>query len=190
MRLSDWRRHAPHRESMTAKVLAVVEPVLSAMGAERDPECWAAWGDDPSVRYVVFAPTEAGLVVVNVRVNNPGEGPRASAKLVRWPRVQLGELAIETSAGRRLLSFQVEGQILRGVDAEADQVSAFALWLMASSDGRPVFGPGSARGRTRARVPRAGGSTSSSTRSAKAPVKPATRTGAKAGSTPSRRATG
>jgi hypothetical protein len=122
---------------MSTRVLAVVEPVLSAMGTEDDPECWVAWGDDPSVRYAVLAPTPAGLVVTNVRVNNPGEGPRANAKLVRWPRVQLGELAIETQGGRRLLSFQVENQILRGVDTQADEVSAFALWLVASADGRP-----------------------------------------------------
>jgi hypothetical protein len=138
MRLSEWRRAAPHRDSMTPKVVAVVESVLGTMGADPDPECWVAWGDDPSVRYTVLTPTAAGLLVVHCRVNVPGEGPRAAAKLVRWPRVQFGELAIETQGGRRLLAFQVEGQILRGMDAEAEQIAAFALQLLAAADGRPV----------------------------------------------------
>ena len=57
----------------------------------------------PGVRYVVLAPTDAGLLQVLVRVNVPGEGPRASAKVIRWNRVQLGELALEMVSGHRLL---------------------------------------------------------------------------------------
>jgi hypothetical protein len=138
MRLSEWRAAAPTRESMTLKVLAVVEPVLSALGAERDPFSWVAWGDDPSVRYTVLVPGVGGLIVCHVRVNIPGEGPRASAKLTRWPRVQLGELAIETQSGHRLVSFQVDQYVLRGVDAEADRIANFALALFAAVDGRPM----------------------------------------------------
>jgi len=137
MRLSEWRAGAPAREAMTAKVLAVIEPVLAALGAGRDADCWVAWGDEPAVRYGILAPVDAGLVVCHVRVNLPQEGPRASAKLVRWNRVQLGELGVETQATHRLLSFQVEGHVLRGVDAEADAIAAFALTLMAATDGRP-----------------------------------------------------
>ncbi|HEY7523413.1 MAG TPA: hypothetical protein VH720_07130 [Candidatus Limnocylindrales bacterium] len=147
MRLSDWRRKAPHRDAMTSKVLDVLEPVLVTMGTDPDPECWVAWGDDPGIRYAVLAPTPAGLVLVHVRVNQPGEGPRAAAKLVRWPRVQFGELAVETQAGRRLLSFQVEGQILRGVETEAELISTFALQLLAASDGRTFVAPARARRR-------------------------------------------
>lgn len=151
MRLSEWRRAAPHRDSMAAKVVGVLESVLATMGASPDPECWVAWGDDPSVRYTVLTPTAAGLLVVHARVNVPGEGPRAAAKLVRWPRVQFGELAVETQGGRRLLAFQVEGQILRGTDAEADRIAAFALLLLAAADGRPIetatVRPGRAGGR-------------------------------------------
>jgi hypothetical protein len=145
MRLSDWRRQAPHKESLSARVLAVVEPVLETMGTQADPECWVAWGDDPSIRYAVLAPTPAGLVLAHVRVNQPGEGPRAAAKLVRWPRVQFGELAVETQGGRRLLSFQVEGQILRGVDRDADDIGRFALLMLAVADGRPYEPPRPAR---------------------------------------------
>ena len=138
MRLSEWRAAAPMRESMTLKVLAVVEPVLEAMGAERDPYCWVAWGDDPSIRYSVLVPVPAGLINCSVRVNIPGEGPRASAKLARWNRVQLGELAVETQAGHRLVTFQVDQYVLRGADAIADRVARFALVLFAAVDGRPV----------------------------------------------------
>jgi hypothetical protein len=137
MRLSEWRAGAPAREAMTAKVLAVVDPVLSALGAGRDTDCWVAWGDEPAVRYAILAPVAAGLVVCHVRVNLPQEGPRVSAKLVRWNRVQLGELGVETQGSHRLLSFQVEGHVLRGADAEADAIAAFALRLMAATDGHP-----------------------------------------------------
>jgi hypothetical protein len=148
--LSEWRGRAPHRDSLTAKVLAVVEPVIVALGTEADPSCWIVWGDDPSVRYLILVPTASGLVEASVRVNVPQEGPRVSAKLVRWNRVQLGELAIETAGGHRLLTFQVEGQVLHGTDADADAIAGFALGLYAAMDGRamPVpTGPLRSRGR-------------------------------------------
>ena len=151
MRLSEWRAGAPAREAMTAKVLAVVEPVLAAFGAGRDADCWVAWGDEPAVRYSILVPVATGLVVCHVRVNLPQEGPRAAAKLVRWNRVQVGELGVETQAAHRLLSFQVEGHVLRGVDAEADAIAGFALTLMAATDGRPLPEPRPAS-RTRRRA--------------------------------------
>jgi hypothetical protein len=138
MRLSKWRAAAPTRDAMTLKVLAVVEPVLASMGVEPDPQCWVAWGDDPSIRYGILVPIHAGLVVCVVRVNVPGEGPRTTGKLVRWSRVQLGELAVETQAGHRIVTFQVEQYVLRGVDQQADVVGAFALALFAAVDGRPM----------------------------------------------------
>jgi hypothetical protein len=146
MRLSEWRAGAPAREAMTARVLAVVEPVLAALGAGRDTDCWVAWGDEPAVRYSILAPAAAGLIVCHVRVNLPQQGPRAAAKLVRWNRVQLGELGVETQGAHRLLSFQVEGQVLRGADAEADAIAGFALTLMAATDGRPLPEPKPASG--------------------------------------------
>ncbi len=141
MRLSEWRGRAPHKDSMTSKVMAVVEPALSSLGAGPDPSCWIAWGDDPALRYTVLVPTAAGLLAVHVRVNVPGEGPRAAGKLVRWTRVQTGELAIEMAGGHRLLSFQVEGQVLRGSDIDADAIAVFALELFAAMDGRPSTSP-------------------------------------------------
>jgi hypothetical protein len=145
MRLSDWRGRTPHKDSMTNKVVAVIEPVVVALGSEADPTCWVVWGDDPAVRYIVFVPTDAGMLQVHVRVNVPQEGPRASAKLIRWHRVQTGELAMEIAGGHRLMSFQVESQVLRGSDEEADAIAAFALELFAAIDGRRGAGGRSAR---------------------------------------------
>jgi hypothetical protein len=138
VRLSAWRAAAPHKDAATAKVAAVVDPILHAFGAEPDPHCWVVWGDEPSIRYSILVPTDPGLVHAFVRVHIPGEGPRATTKLVRWNRVAIGELAVETQAGHRLLSFQVEQQVLRGVDVEADRVAAFALRVISAIDGRPL----------------------------------------------------
>lgn len=147
MRLSDWRGRTPSRDSMTSRVVAVIEPVLATMGAELDPECWVAWGDDPALRYLILVPTAAGLLDVHVRVNVPMEGPRVSAKLVRWSRVQVGELAVDMASGHRLISFQVENQVLKGSDADAETIAAFALGLFDAIDGRSVAPVGRAAGR-------------------------------------------
>ena len=138
MRLSEWRASAPHRDSASAKVAAVVDPVLTALGAGPDPHCWVAWGDEPLNRYGILVPTDPGLIAMFVRPAVPGEGPRATTKLVRWNRVAIGELAVETQGGHRMVSFQVEGQVLRGADDEADRAAAFALRVIAAIDGRPL----------------------------------------------------
>jgi hypothetical protein len=138
MRLSEWRASAPTKDAATPKVAAVVDPVLTALGAGPDPHGWVAWGDEPSNRYSILVPTDPGLIITFVRVNVPGEGPRATTKLVRWNRVAIGELAVEMQAGHRLLSFQIEQQVLRGADEEADRVAAFALRVIAAIDGRPL----------------------------------------------------
>lgn len=144
MRLSEWRATAPSKDAVSTKVLAVLEPVLESLGTGRDPECWVHWGDDPSVRWTLFAPTPAGLVEANVRVSLPGEGPRVAAKLVRWTRVQIGDLAVESQGGHRFVSLQVEGVVLRGVDVEADRITAFVRPLLAAVDGRGEFEAGTA----------------------------------------------
>lgn len=143
MRLSDWRGRAPFKESMAPKVIDVIEPVLVALGADADPGCWIVWGDDPAARYLLFVPTQAGLLQIGVRVNVPQEGPRASAKLIRWSRVSVGELAVEMADRHRLLSFQLEGQVLKGTDDDADAIAAFAfaLELVAHIDGHPFTPP-------------------------------------------------
>jgi hypothetical protein len=145
MRWSGWRAKAPFKDSISPKVLAVVDAALAGLGADPDPECWVIWGDDPSSRYTLFAPTASGLVQVNVRVMVPGEGPRAGGKVVRWSRVQLGELAVEIQGGHHLVTFQVETQVLNGADAAADAIADFAQTLFAAVDGRPA--PVLAKGR-------------------------------------------
>ena len=107
MRLSGWRAHAPMQDSVSPKVIRIVESALATLGAEADPECWIVWGDDPATPLPDVRPVASGLIQVNVRVTVPGEGPRAAAKVIRWNRVQLGELAVEIQGGHRLVTFQV-----------------------------------------------------------------------------------
>jgi hypothetical protein len=178
MRLSAWRAAAPHKDAASAKVAAVVDPVLAAFGAGSDPHAWVAWGEEPWNRYAILVPTDPGLIQCAVRVNVPGEGPRASTKLIRWNRVAIGELAAEVQAGHRLLSFQVEQQVLRGVDAEADRVAGFALQVIAAIDGRPLppddDAPRGAAPRARRPAGSSAGSTKAAPKRVGAPSKPRT----------------
>lgn len=136
MRLSGWRNTAPAVESMTVEVLAMLEPVLADLGAEADPVCWVLWGDDPRVRYSILAPTIAGLIVAAVRTASQGGTPRAAAKLVRWPKLAVSELNLESSGGHRIVAVQVEMLILKGVDEEADRICEFVRDLIAEVDDR------------------------------------------------------
>ena len=160
MRFSEWRTRAPSKDAVGPKVAAVVEAALTTLLADRDPDCWVAWGDDPAVRYLLMAPTPSGLVQLNVRVNVPGEGPRASGKVVRWNRVQLGELGVEIQGGHRLVTFQVDNLVLNGVDESADQIAAFAESMFAAIDRRPLPARSAAGGRAPAK---GGGSAKSGT---------------------------
>ncbi|MFH1474965.1 MAG: hypothetical protein ABIG85_03815 [Chloroflexota bacterium] len=154
MRLSEWYAWAPAREATSPKVLAVVEPVPAALGAERDPPCWVTWGDEPAARWGLLAPTAAGLVSLVIRVNIPQEGPRASAKLIRWSRVQVGDFAVEMQGEHRFISTSLEGIVLRGMDEEADRIVAFLQGVFAALAGRPLpDDPSSVQAR---REPRAG----------------------------------
>jgi hypothetical protein len=172
MRLSEWRRTASSKEAVGPKVTAVVDPVIASFGTSVDPECWVAWGEEPAQRHTILVITPPGLVTCYVRVNVPGEGPRAAAKLIRWNRVQLGELAIETQGSHRLLSFQVEALVLRGADDVADRIAAFALDLFDAVDGRP---PGE---RGRSSKARAGSAAAATGRAAPAKGSGATGSGA------------
>jgi hypothetical protein len=136
VRLSEWQATMTHQDAMADKVLAPARDALVLLGTEPDPECWIVWGDDPAVRWTILVPAVAGLVQVNVRVNVPGEGPRSAGKLVRWHRVQIGELSVEIQGGHRLLTFQVESHLLHGSDTDADAVASFVESLFAAMDGR------------------------------------------------------
>ena len=138
MRLSGWRTKAPGRDGINQKALDAVGSILESLGAEADPHCWVTWGDETGSRWALMAPCAAGLAVVNVRAGGPGEGSRASGRLVRWSKVQLGELAAESERGHRLVMFQIEGQPIRGTDDEGDGVAAFAGLALAGLEGRPL----------------------------------------------------
>ncbi len=143
MLLSEWGNEAPSSGCMSQAVLDILKPVLYDMGAGEDPECWVAWGEDPEFKYSVLAPTAAGLVTVAVRLNPGGEsGPRATAKLVRWSKLQLGEFAIEGGDGHRVVAVQVEGLVLKGTDDVAGRICEFVRGLMAGADGRAFVATG------------------------------------------------
>jgi hypothetical protein len=120
---------------MSNAVLNALKPVLSDLGAPADPECWVEWGDDPEFRYSVMVPTRAGLISAAVRLN-AGSEPRVTGKLIRWTRLQASELSVESSGGHRIVAVQVEGQVLKGTDADADRVCEFVRGLVAAMDGR------------------------------------------------------
>jgi hypothetical protein len=165
MRLSEWRVTARGHRVMTARVAAAYEPALAVLGAPADPVAFVAWGDDPDTRYTIMAASDGGLIIVNVRVNVPQEGPRAAGKLVRWSRVQTGELAVEAHHGHRYLTAQVEGYILQGVDDSADQIGAWVAHVFARIDGRVSDGAAATTAR-RTRTPKPGASSRASRRSA------------------------
>ena len=135
MRLSEWRKTAPNKESLSNHVLVVLKPVLVDLGADADADCWVYWGDDPESRYSILAPTVAGLVTVAVRLSGP-DNVRAMARLVRWSKVSVSELSIDASDGHRLVAVQVETLVLKGVDAEADRICEFVLGLVAGIENR------------------------------------------------------
>jgi hypothetical protein len=136
MRLSGWRKTAPAAQSMKGEVLAILPPVLANLGAEADPECWVAWGDDPHVRYSVLVPTMAGLAVAAVRPAGPQGAARISAKLIRWSKLAISELAIDSTGGHRIVAVQVDAIVLKGVDDEVDRICEFVRGLIAEVDDR------------------------------------------------------
>lgn len=138
MRLSGWRSKAPGREGISPKVLDMVGSILVSLGSEADPHGWVMWGDETGSRWTLMAPCPAGLAVVNVRAGGLQEGARAGGRLIRWSKVQLGELAAESERGHRLVMFQIEGQPIRGTDDKADDVAAFAGLVLAGLEGRPL----------------------------------------------------
>jgi len=136
MRLSDWRSSPQGEKVMTDKVASAYGPAMAVLGVDVDPVAHIVWGDDPDHRYLMLVASQAGLIVVHVRVNVPQEGPRASAKLVRWSRVQVGELSVEAHHGHRHVTSQIENTVLQGTDDEADQIGGFVGHVLACIDGR------------------------------------------------------
>jgi hypothetical protein len=136
MRLSDWRKTAPHKECLSTKVLAVLRTVLVDLGADEDPECWVAWGEDAETRYSVLVPATAGVIYVAVRLTGSEEGPRATARLIRWSKLTVSELSVDAAGSHRIVAVQVESLVLKGTDDEADRICEFVRGLIASVDNR------------------------------------------------------
>ena len=136
MRLSDWQASLRGQKLMTGKVATAYESALALFGEGPDSEAFVAWGDDPDVHYSLLVVGDAGLIVVVVRVNVPLEGPRASAKVVRWGRVAIGELAVEVQKGHKQATAQIDSYILKGVDEEADRIGGFVGHVLMRIDGR------------------------------------------------------
>ena len=169
MRLSGWRSKAPGKDGLNEKVLEMVGSILGSLGADPDAHCWISWGDETGSRWTLMAPCPAGLATVNVRAGGGGEGSRAGGRLIRWSKVQVGELAVEAERGHHLVMFQIEGQPIQGTDANADDVAAFAGLTLAGLEGRP-FPDLDAR----ARRPSAGPATASAKPASKLPAPRAT----------------
>lgn len=174
MRLSEWRVKAPVRDALGPKVMAVVAPVLGTLAVEDDPQVWVLWGDDPASRFTIYAPTLAGLAAISVRSSGV-MGARASAKMIRWSRLQVGELDVETEGAHRMISFQIESAVLRGADDAADAIGRFALVLLAAIEGRPwpaFDAPGRRRSTGKATPARAGSTRAASAKSGSAGSRP------------------
>jgi HAD superfamily hydrolase (TIGR01509 family) len=110
-----------------------VDPILASVGAGTDPHCWVAWGEEPGIRHTILVPTDPVSSPAS-SASCPAKG-RGHGEARPLEPVSIGDLAIEAQGGHRLVSFQAEQQVLRGVDAEADRVAAFALRVIAAIDG-------------------------------------------------------
>ena len=139
MRLSEWRAKAPVREGLGAKTMAVVTP-----GARRPGRRGGSAGLGPVGR-------RPGHQVHDLRADDrpasrscpSGQsrrvGHRATAKIARWSRVQIGD------AGRRdrrpAPDDQLPARVVGPPRARrnvADSIGRFALVLLAAIEGRPV----------------------------------------------------
>jgi hypothetical protein len=121
---------------MTNKTLAVIRTLVVDMGAEADPECWVVWGEDSESRYSVLVPALAGVISVAVRLSGTDEGTRATARLIRWPKLTISELSVEAAGGHRIVAVQVESYVLKGTDDHADRICEFVRGLIATIDNR------------------------------------------------------
>jgi hypothetical protein len=146
MRLSDWQATLRGQRLMTGKVALAYGPALALFGAGLESDGYVVWGDDPDVHYSILVVGDAGLIVVVVRVNVPQEGPRASAKVIRWGRVSIGELSVDVTRGHRQATAQIESYILKGVDDDADRIGAFVGHVLTRIDGRVPPAPSRAKG--------------------------------------------
>jgi hypothetical protein len=136
MRLSEWRRNAPVRDAIDDRVMTVLKSLLADFGADPDPECYVVWGDHPDLRHSVLVPVAAGLVAIAVRTAEGTQEARATARLIRWPKLALGEFSLEATGERRVVAVQVESFVLKGADAEAGLIAEFVRGLVLQAENR------------------------------------------------------
>ena len=112
---------------------------VDALGGDRDPGVLGGLGRR-SVTCATWSGADAAAACSRSTFGStsPAKVRAPAARLVRWRRIQLGELAVEIQGGHRLLTFQVEALGPHGADAEGDRIGAFAQSLFAAVDGRPV----------------------------------------------------
>ena len=152
MRLSEWQKTTQGAKVMTAKVAAAYEPALRGVGAVRDPVAYVVWGDDPGVRYTIFAATDAGLGVCNVRVNVPQEGPRATAQAHPLePRRRSATSTSRPTTATAMSWSRWRARCSQGVDEPPTASRSWIAHLFARIDGRVPLGP-----RSRPAGPRGG----------------------------------
>ena len=112
MRLSEWvGDRTAQGVGARPRSSRVVEPMLAMLGCDAGPGVLGRLGRRPRRRATRSSrATDAGLVQVNARVNGArAKGPRAGGKLIRWNRVQVGDLAVEMQGGHRILSYHARG---------------------------------------------------------------------------------
>jgi hypothetical protein len=134
MRLTEWRAKAPARDAINDRVMAILESLIADFGADPDPECHVVWGDRPDLRYSILVPAAAGLVAIAVRTAEGTQEARATARLIRWPKLALGEFSVEATGEHRVVAVQVESFVLKDVDAEADLIAEFVCGLVLHAD--------------------------------------------------------
>ena len=150
MRLSGWRARAPHKDcdlapgpvgrrggapdarrrlrTPNAGSPGATIPASGTSSSRRRPAGWSSSTSGSTSRARVRAPAAR---------SSAGTGSSSASS------------GVEIQGGHRLVAFQVESQVLNGVDVVADDIAAFAQALFAAVDGRPV--PASRAGRIPAR---------------------------------------
>ena len=125
MQFSDWCETDEGRRRIPEPLVTLIGNAMRTLGVPLDAPAHVIWGDQPGQRFMVMLACDAGLAILGVRPSTPQEGPRVSGRLLRWSRVQVGELAIEAHHGHVQASAQMEGQVLQGLDAAGAQVAGW-----------------------------------------------------------------
>ncbi|MGC8634130.1 MAG: hypothetical protein ACP5VP_05630 [Candidatus Limnocylindrales bacterium] len=135
MRFADWQATPEGSRYLTDRLVPLIESAARTLGAHDATPCYVAWGDQPEARFQVMLSTDGGLGIFNVRVSVPQEGPRLSGRLVRWARVQAGEVTFEAHSGHIQVSAQFEGQVLLGLDEAGERIAEWMTEVYRRVDG-------------------------------------------------------